>query len=42
MYGTSRNLIQKYNKFVYEENYKNDLNNDSSAFNKKFGSSLVN
>ena len=41
MYGTSRNLIQKYNKFVYEENYKIDLNNESLAFNKKLGNSLV-
>ena len=41
MYGTSRNLIQKYNKLIYEENSKNDLSNESSILSKKFGSSLV-
>lgn len=40
MYGTSRNLIKKFNTLVYEENYKNDLSNESStSLNKKFGSS---
>lgn len=42
IYGATRNLFQKYNKLLYEENYRNDLNNESSILNKKFGNSLVN
>ena len=40
-YGASKNLMQKYNKFINEENYKNDLQNESLIINQKFGSSLV-
>ena len=38
-YGVTRNLIQKYKKLVNEENYKNEINNESIILNKKFGSS---
>jgi hypothetical protein len=38
-YGAARNLNQKYKKLVYEENYKNEINNESVILNKKFGSS---
>lgn len=38
-YGVTRNLIKKYNKLVYEENYKNEINNESSTFNKRNGNS---
>ena len=41
-YGASRNLFQKYNKLVYEENYKKEQKTNSSILNKKFGGSLVN
>jgi hypothetical protein len=42
-YGASRNLILKYNKFLSEENIKNEQQpNESSILNKKFGSSSVN
>ncbi len=40
-YGASNNLMQKYNKLINEENYKNDSQNESFIINKKFGSSLV-
>ena len=38
VYGATRNLIQRYNKLIYEENYKNETNNESLSLNKKFGS----
>ena len=38
-YGASRNMMQKYNKLIYEDNFKNDLQNESLTLNKKFGSS---
>ena len=41
LYGVSKNLMQKYNKLINEENYKNDLQNESITLSKKFGSSLV-
>ena len=42
IYGATRNLSQKYHKLIYEDNYKNDLNNESSILSKKFGNTLVN
>ena len=41
-YGVSRNLLSKYNKFIYEENYKNQLNNETIQLNKKNSASSVN
>ena len=40
MIGSSRNLIEKYNKFIYEESSKTDQNNESSILNKKSNNSL--
>ena len=37
--GSSRNLLEKYNKIIYEETNKNDLNNESSILNKKLHNS---
>ena len=33
--GVKRDLLKKFNKFVYEENYKNELNNEVPLQNKK-------
>jgi len=41
-YGASRNLVIKYNKFISEENLKNEQHTETSILNKKFGSSSVN
>ena len=38
--GSSRNLIEKYNKFIYEESSKIDQSNESSILNKKSNNSL--
>ena len=38
-FGVTRNLLKKFNKFVYEENYKNELNNEVPLQNKKTGNS---
>ena len=40
MIGSSRSLIERYLKFVYEEPNKNDQNNESSILNKKSSNSL--
>ncbi len=40
MIGSSRNLIEKYNKFIYEESSKTDQSNESSILNKKTNNSL--
>lgn len=37
--GSSRNLLEKYNKIIYEETNKNDPNNESSILNKKLHNS---
>ncbi len=39
--GSSRNLLEKYNKIIYEEINKNDPNNESSILNKKLHNSCV-
>jgi hypothetical protein len=39
MIGSSRSLIERYLKFVYEEPNKNDQNNESSILNKKSSNS---
>jgi hypothetical protein len=41
MIGSSRSLIERYLKFVYEEPNKNDQNNESSILNKKSSNSWV-
>ena len=41
LYGVSRCLLDKYQKYIYEENYKNQLNNESIELNKKNDSSSV-
>lgn len=33
--GVKRDLSKKFNKFVYEEIYKNELNNEAPLQNKK-------
>ena len=42
MIGSSKNLMEKYNKFIYEEPSKNDQSNESSILNKRFNHSLEN
>ena len=37
--GVTRNLLKKFNKYVYEENYKNELSNEVQLQNKKTGNS---
>ena len=39
--GSSRSLLEKYNKLLYDDNSKNDTNNESSILNKKMGNSYV-
>ena len=41
LYGVSRNMTNKFHKFIYEENYKNQLNSETIQLNKKNGSSSV-
>ena len=36
-FGSSRNLSNKYNKFLYDDNIKNDSNNELTILNKKIG-----
>ena len=38
-FGVKRNLLKKFNKYVYEENYKNELNNEVPLQNRKTGNS---
>ena len=41
-FGSSRNLSNKYNKFLYDDNIKNDSNNELTILNKKIGNLWVN
>ena len=41
-FGSSRNLSNKYNKLLYDDNIKNDSNNELTILNKKIGNLWVN
>jgi hypothetical protein len=38
-FGSLRNLLNKYNKFLYDDNSKNDSNNELTILNKKIKNS---